>query len=199
MVGLWIHGQLLFLSGTRMAKSAGNFFRITELVEQGYDPLAFRYLALQAKYRAPLNFSPDGLAGADRALRQLREKVAAWSGGADGPRGDFPERFLAAINDDLDLPAAMALVSELAHSDLAPGAKASLLLDWDRVLGLDLARSAPAEGSLPPGAADLLAQRERARAKKDFATSDRLRSELADLGVEVTDGPEGQKWRVIAS
>jgi cysteinyl-tRNA synthetase len=199
VVGLWIHGQLLFLSGTRMAKSAGNFFRITELVEKGHDPLAFRYLAMQAKYRAPLNFSPDGLAGADRALRQLREKVSAWSGGADGPRGDFSERFLAAVNDDLDLPAVMALVSELTHSDLAPGAKASLLLDWDRVLGLDLARSAPAAGALPAGAAELLAQRERARAEKDFATSDRLRSELADLGVEVTDGPESQRWRVIAS
>ena len=68
------------LSGARMAKSAGNFFRITELEDQGFDPLAFRYLALQAKYRAPLNFSTERLAGADRALTQLRERVAAWSG-----------------------------------------------------------------------------------------------------------------------
>jgi cysteinyl-tRNA synthetase len=196
VVGHWVHGQLLFLSGTRMAKSAGNFFRITELVEQGHDPLAFRYLALQAKYRAPLNFSPDGLAGASRALRQLRERVAAWTGSADGPRGDFQERFLAAINDDLDLPAVMALVSELTHSELTAGAKAALLLDWDRVLGLDLDRSAPAAGALPAGAEELLAQRERARAAKDFATSDRLRADLAALGVQVTDGPEGQIWRV---
>jgi cysteinyl-tRNA synthetase len=195
VVGHWVHGQLLFLSGTRMAKSAGNFFRVTEVVEQGHDPLAFRYLALQAKYRAPLNFSPDGLSGAGRALRVLREKVSEWARGADGPRGDFPDRFLAAINDDLDLPAVMALVSELTHSDLAPAARASLLLDWDRVLGLDLARSAPPPGTLPAGAAELLAQRERARAAKDFATSDRLRSELAALGVEVTDRPDGQAWR----
>ncbi|MDQ6918203.1 MAG: cysteine--tRNA ligase [Candidatus Dormibacteraeota bacterium] len=196
VVDLWIHGQLLFLSGTRMAKSAGNFYRITELVEQGHDPLAFRYLALQAKYRAPLNFSPDLLAGAGRALRQLRDKVAAWNGGTDGPRGDFEDRFLAAINDDLDLPGVMALVSQLTHSDLAPGAKAALLLDWDRVLGLDLSRTAPAQRTLPTGAAELLAQRARARASKDFATSDRLRAELATMGVEVTDGPEGQAWRV---
>src|SRR5207249_23560 len=79
VVGLWMHGGLLMLSGARMAKSAGNFFRITELEDQGFDPLAFRYLALQAKYRAPLNFSTERLAGADRALRQLRERVAAWS------------------------------------------------------------------------------------------------------------------------
>jgi cysteinyl-tRNA synthetase len=196
VVGMWIHGQLLFLSGTRMAKSAGNFFRITELVEQGHDPLAFRYLALQAKYRAPLNFSPEGLAGADRALRQLRERVAGWTEAADGPRGDFPARFQAAINDDLDLPAVMALVSELVRSDLAAGAKAALLLDWDRVLGLDLGRAAPPPGALPPGAAELLSQRGWARAEKNYPTADRLRAELAAMGVEVTDGPEGQTWRV---
>ena len=199
VVGHWVHGQLLFLSGTRMAKSAGNFFRVTELVEQGHDPLAFRYLALQAKYRAPLNFSPDGLAGADRALRQLREKVSGWTGGTDGPRGDFQERFLAAINDDLDLPAVMALVSELTHSDLATGAKAALLLDWDRVLGLDLGRSTAAPRALPAAAADLLERRERARAEKDYATADRIRAELAALGVQVTDGPDGQTWRVVSS
>ena len=195
VVGCWVHGQLLFLSGTRMAKSAGNFFRITELAEQGHDPLAFRWLALQARYRAPLNFSPEGLAGADRALRQLRERVAEWGRGPDGPRGDCGERFLAAVNDDLDLPAAMALVSELGRSALAPGAKAALLLDWDRVLGLDLGRAAP-EAELPEGAAELLGQRERARAYRDFAASDRLRERLAALGVAVADGPEGQSWKV---
>jgi cysteinyl-tRNA synthetase len=79
VVSLWMHGGLLMLSGTRMAKSAGNFFRITELEEQGFDPLAFRYLALQAKYRTALNFSTEGLAGADRALRQLRDRIADWS------------------------------------------------------------------------------------------------------------------------
>ena len=196
VVNFWIHAQHLFLSGTRMAKSAGNFLRITELVEQGHDPLAFRWLALQAKYRAPLNFSPDAMGGSGRALRQLRERIAGWSGGSDGPRGDYPERFLAAINDDLDLPAAMALVSEVSRSDLAPGAKASLLLDWDRVLGLDLGRAAPAEGSLPEGAAELLDRRRRAREAKDFASSDLLRAELAKLGVQVTDGQDGQTWRV---
>jgi cysteinyl-tRNA synthetase len=197
VVSYWMHGQFLNLSGVRMAKSAGNFFRVTELEEQGYDPLAFRYLALQAKYRTPLNFSPEAIAGADRALRQLRERVAEWSGGPDGPRGDFQDRFEAAIYDDLDLPAAMALVADLGRSELGAGAKAALLHDWDRVLGLDLARAA-GSADLPPGAAELLEQRERARSAKDFATSDRLRDELAGLGVVVTDTPDGQKWKVAA-
>ncbi|HYL08994.1 MAG TPA: cysteine--tRNA ligase [Candidatus Udaeobacter sp.] len=195
VVGTWMHGGLLMLSGTRMAKSAGNFFRVTELEEQGFDPLAFRYLALQAKYRAPLNFSTAGLAGADRALRQLRERVAEWSGTEAGDAGEgWDQRFRAAIADDLDLPAAMALVSELTHATVAPGTKAALLRSWDTVLGLDLDRGT-ATAALPAGAAGLLAQREKARAAKDFQRSDELRVELAALGVTVVDTPEGQRVR----
>jgi cysteinyl-tRNA synthetase len=197
VVGYWMHGDHLLLAGARMAKSAGNFFRITELADQGFDPLAFRYLALQARYRTKLHFSPDALAGADRALRQLRDHVAEWGAGPDGHRGDYEARFRAAVADDLDLPAAMALVAEVGRADLAPGAKAALLLDFDRVLGLDLGRNA-GEQELPEGATELLRRRERARATKDFATSDALRAELADLGVVVTDTPEGQRWKLAS-
>ena len=198
VVNYWVHGEHLLLSGARMAKSAGNFFRITELEEQGYDPLAFRYLALQAKYRTRLNFSIEGLAGADRALRQLRARVREWRGGPDGPRGDFEDRFRAAVADDLDLPGAMALVSEVVRSDLAPGARAALLLDWDRVLGLDLGRGVEVQVELPAGAGELLEQRARARSARDYATSDRLRDQLAAMGVRVVDTREGQRWEVVA-
>ena len=199
VVSLWMHGGLLMLAGSRMAKSAGNFFRITELIEQGFDPLAFRYMALQAKYRTKLNFSTEGLAGADRALGQLRQRVAEWSAGAEAEsdrEGDsFEARFQAAIADDLDLPAAMALVSELVHSTVSSGTKAALLTTWDRVLGLDLARSTPDE-ALPDGAPELLTTRAKARADRDFAKSDRLRDELNELGVTVTDTAKGQRWTV---
>jgi len=196
VVSVWMHGGLLMLSGARMAKSAGNFFRITELEEQGFDPLAFRYLALQAKYRTSLNFSTEGLAGADRALRQLRDRVAGWSSHPDQEAArvgeEWDSRFRAVIADDLDLPAAMALVAELVRSPVAPRTKADLLVSWDRVLGLDLQRSVP-ERALPPGAAELLAERERARAARDFETADRLREKLAEMGVSVTDTAEGQR------
>src|ERR1700694_602962 len=114
-----MHGGLLMLSGARMAKSAGNFFRISELEEKGFDPLAFRYLALQAKYRTKLNFTTELLAGADRALTHLRERIADWS---SNPRPDdameskvehLATRFCAAIADDLALPSAMARLAAL--------------------------------------------------------------------------------------
>jgi cysteinyl-tRNA synthetase len=199
VVNHWMHGGLLLLAGARMAKSAGNFFRITELAEQGFDPLAFRYLALQAKYRTKLNFSTEGLAGADRALAQLRERVADWATGDDPPLSaeadEFEVRFRAAIADDLDLPAAMALVAEVMRSSLPGAGKSRLLRRWDQVLGLDLDRTTP-RLDLPAGARVLLQQREHARAARDFQTADRLRVELAAMGVTVTDTAEGQRWKV---
>ncbi|HEV2029736.1 MAG TPA: cysteine--tRNA ligase [Candidatus Dormibacteraeota bacterium] len=201
VVSCWMHGGLLMLAGARMAKSAGNFYRLSELEEQGFDPLAFRFLALQAKYRTKLNFSTDGLAGADRALEQLRERVADWSrDDRTADRGNpevasYENSFRAALADDLDLPAVMALVAKLTRSDVAPAGKASLLRSWDGVLGLDLHR-APGEVSLPDGAASLLESREKARAAKDFVMSDGLRDDLAARGVEVSDTAEGQRWRV---
>jgi cysteinyl-tRNA synthetase len=200
VVGCWMHGGLLMLAGARMAKSAGNFFRISELEEQGFDPLAFRYLALQAKYRTKLNFTTELLAGADRALGHLRERIVDWSKdsrhevGMEAEVTRFEDRFRAAIADDLDLPSVMALIAELTRSDVPPKAKASLMQSWDSVLGLDLDRVQPSS-ALPDGAAALLENRERARAAKDFATSDRLRDELAALGVAVTDTGEGQRWK----
>jgi len=202
VVSHWMHGGLLLLAGSRMAKSAGNFFRITELVEGGFDPLAFRYLALQAKYRTKLNFSTEGLAGADRALAQLRARVSDWTAGGTAPSGrektaGFESRFLAAIADDLDFPAAMALVAELVRADLPGADKAHLLIAWDRVLGLDLDRATP-NLELPAGAAALLESREKARDARDFKESDRLRGELAAMGVAVTDTAAGQRWKVVA-
>jgi cysteinyl-tRNA synthetase len=201
VVNHWMHGGLLLLAGARMAKSAGNFFRITELSDQGFDPLAFRYLALQAKYRTKLNFSTEGLAGADRALAHLRERMADWATHGDATAGEhdadgFEARFRAAIADDLDLPAAMAQVAEVVRSGLPGAAKARLLRRWDAVLGLDLGRTAP-HFELPAGVRVLLEAREEARGARDFKTADRLRDELAVMGVMVTDTAEGPRWKVV--
>src|SRR5437870_5051937 len=133
--------------------------------------------------------------GADNVFRQLRERVADWSHGDVDPDEideSWDARFRATIGDDLDLPAAMALVSELVKSSVRPRTKASQLRAWDRVLGLDVGRPVP-ESELPDGAADLLRTRQKARAAKDFARSDQLREQLASLGLTVIDTPEGQR------
>jgi cysteinyl-tRNA synthetase len=110
------------------------------------------------------------------------------------PMSTFRDRFTAAIADDLGLPAALATAHAVASADdLTPAQRRALLLDFDRVLGVDLDRAPePTDTELPEGAAALLERRAAARAARDFATSDALRDELAALGVEVRDTPDGQ-------
>ena len=188
----WVHGEFLLMDGRKMAKSAGNFQRVTELVERGIDPLAFRYLVLTSRYSRKLEYSDRSLAAAAAALGSLRAGLRALGPPpADGPwaappalrggrgrrstrrasrrvspgtaatrRGDrghrprrrrrplpcrptaarFHDRFVAAIDDDLDMPVALALLREILRAPIAADERRWLILDADAVLGLDLDR-----------------------------------------------------------
>ena len=200
VVTTWVHGRHLLTGDRKMAKSAGNFTSLRELGERGRSPLAARLLFLQARYRTPLNFTWEALEGAERTLDRLRSRVAAWAGSA-GAAGREPgaagyeERFWAAVDDDLDTPRALAVLAELEGDEtVAPAARLASTQAFDRLLGLDLA--AQVGQRLPAGAEGLIAERERARAARDFAAADRLRDRLATLGVEVTDTRAGTTWRL---
>jgi len=199
-----MHGEFLTLDDAKMAKSAGNIIRVSELPEKGFTPLDFRYLALTAHYRSKLDFTQAALHGAASGFAKLRRAAA---GGAsdqtDGgsvdlaaePMAGYRERFVAAIREDLGMPAALAVAHAVAGADdLTPAQRRALLLDFDRVFGLSLDVAEKADGGeLPEGATDLMEQRAAARAARDYATSDRLRDELAAMGVEVRDTPSGQE------
>ncbi len=150
-------------------------------------------------------------AAADRPVGTARG--VAGNGDGDGPeptdRADAPaaplsaagrafhDRFVTALDDDLDLPTALAVVRETLRSDLPADERRWLVLDADAVLGLDLDRVplAAVEAPLPDQVTGLLRERDAARATRDFATADRLRTEIAELGFEVIDGPDGQTAR----
>ncbi|HEX2141705.1 MAG TPA: cysteine--tRNA ligase [Candidatus Limnocylindria bacterium] len=200
VVSIWMHGEFLTLADAKMAKSAGNVIRVSDLPQKGFEPLVFRYLALQAHYRSKLDFTEEAMHGAASGLRRLRRAASEGdSAGTDvdlsvEPAAAYHERFVAAISDDLAMPAALAAAHAVAAAnDLAPAQRRGLLLDFDRVLGLGL--DAPPDAALtelPAGAAELLERRAAARAARDFASSDALRDELAAMGVEVRDTPDGQ-------
>jgi cysteinyl-tRNA synthetase len=205
VVSVWLHGEFLTLGDAKMAKSAGNVIRVSDLPEKGFEPLAFRYLALTAHYRSKLDFTEEAMHAAASGLRRLR-RAAGEATEVDAsavdlhvePMAAYRARFVGAVSDDLGLPAGLAVAHAVAGADdLDAAQRRALLLDFDRVLGLSL--DAPAEEEiteLPEGAADLLQQRGAARAARDFATSDRLRDELAALGVEVRDTPNGQETTI---
>jgi cysteinyl-tRNA synthetase len=199
VVTTWVHGRHLLTEDRKMAKSTGNFLSLRELTGQGHSPLAARLLFLQARYRSPLNFTRDALAGAERTLHRLRSRMASWAGdagdGQDPGAGGHAARFWAAVDDDLDTPTALAVLHELEGDEsLAPAARFAALQAFDRFLGLDL--DAEVGQVLPAGARELIDAREQARAARDFAAADRLRDRLAALGVEVTDTRAGTSWRL---
>jgi cysteinyl-tRNA synthetase len=201
VVSIWVHGGHLRLSGQKIAKSTGNVVRAPEIVDRGLDPLAFRWLTFQTRYRSEMDFSWEAMEDADRRVRQLRRHVAGWGDVAD-ELGDaaraFDGRFRAALAADLDLPTAVVVVNELDHAaDIPPGEKVALLRVWDRVLGLDLEREAREAWAPSEAMLELIGRRDRARSGKDYAESDRLRDELQDMGLEVMDTPEGTKVRPL--
>jgi cysteinyl-tRNA synthetase len=203
VVSLWMHGEFLTLDDAKMARSVGNVIRVSDLPEKGFQPLDFRYLALTAHYRSKLDFTYDAMQAAASGLRRLRR--AASNGAGDGatvdlaaaPMAAYRAKFVDAISDDLAMPMAIAVAHGVASADdLTPAQRRALLLDFDRVLGLDLGAPAERGAMLPEGAAELLERRAAAREAKDYATSDALRDELAAMGVEVRDTPNGQETTI---
>jgi cysteinyl-tRNA synthetase len=199
VVTTWVHGAHLLTEGRRMAKSAGNFYALADLAERGHPPQAARLLFLQARYGSQFNFTWDALAGAERALQRWRSRMAGWAldpAAGQGPGcAGYEQRFWAAVDDDLDTPRALAVLAELEGDEsLPPAARFTSLAAFDRFLGLDL--DADVGQVLPAGAEGLIAAREQARSDRDFAAADRLRDQLAGLGVEVTDTRSGTTWRL---
>jgi len=220
-VRAWGHSAHLQISGEKMSKRLGNFMTVPELLEEGARPAALRFmLAASTHYRKPLSYSDEPLGAATEAVERLvafRDRVAALTPADDA--GDADERVLTAVrqartsfedamDDDLNLPEAMGAVFAslrevnrvLDTSSIAAEshrALRKLLVDVDDVLGVFqlVDRERAAGGALSDEDAELLSARERARAARDFAESDRLRDALAQRGVLVEDTPAGQRWK----
>jgi cysteinyl-tRNA synthetase len=200
VVTIWVHGGFLQMERHKMAKSAKNVTRVTELADHGIDPLAFRLLCSGTRYRSEMEFSWDALDQAQQRLTRLRQRIAEWEEAAsealsaDGE--EFDRRFRDAVADDLDLPEAVKVLGAAVSSGvLADREKRALVTSWDQVLGLDFERLARERWSPSREVLDLLQQRDQARNAKDFASSDRIRDQLTAMGLEVMDTPEGTKVR----
>jgi cysteinyl-tRNA synthetase len=191
----WVHFYFLQLSEAKMSKSAGGFLRMQDLVDRGYDPLVYRLFCLSAHYRAKLNFTWESMDGAAKALERLRTTVYEW--GEPGRLDeDYVERFTVQLNDDLNLPRALALTWELVKSALPASTKKAILLFYDRVLGLKLDSWRPGEEVVPEHILNLVEQRELARREKRWNDADALRQETQAAGYEIEDTPQGPKVKV---
>lgn len=208
-VNYWMHSGMVMINKEKMSKSLNNFFTIRDVLKE-YDAETVRYFLISAQYRSALNYSQENLDSARTALSRLytalkNVKVAAPQGGAE-----YVERFKAAMDDDFNTPAALAVLFDLAkaintaQNETEASGLAGRLVELGGILGIlyqDPVKFLQS-GAAASGADDevakieaLIEQRKQARANKDYAAADAARNELTALGIVLEDGPNGTTWR----
>ncbi|MEK7450336.1 MAG: cysteine--tRNA ligase [Patescibacteria group bacterium] len=187
-VNYFVHGAHLLVDGAKMSKSLGNFHTLSDLIKRGFEPLALRYLYLQTHYRQEMNFTFEALEAAQTALNRLREDISNWGKPKVGC-AEFEERFLQAINNDLNMPEALSTVWELVKSDYPTSAKAESLFKMDQVLGLNLGQEQKLE--IPEEIMKMVKEREELRKIQSYHLADQMRVRIKKLGYNVLDTEKG--------
>jgi len=208
---LWMHNAMVTTAGEKMSKSLGNSALVSEVVKR-VRPIELRYYLIAAHYRSVIEFSFEALAEAAAAFKRIEGYVlraAELTGGAD-PAEQVPEEFARAMDDDLGVPAGLAVMQSAIREankrpdDVAALASVRAMLG---VLGLDPLAQPWAGGSddaalraaVDALVASLVAQRQSARAAKDYAAADAIRDQLHAAGIEVEDTAAGPRWTVSGS
>lgn len=185
----FVHGEHLLVDGEKMSKSKKNFYRLKDIEDKGFTPLALRYLFLAAHYRDKLNFTWDSLQAAKNALNNLYSTVRSLPK-PTGKTGKYQKEFQKALENDLSTPQAISIMHQMLD-DPKYQHKSDDLLAMDQVLGLDLDKYIAVPLEIPGDVKELIAKREQARQKKDFTLSDELRRLIQRKGFILEDTPEG--------
>jgi cysteinyl-tRNA synthetase len=192
----WMHGAFLIIAGgKKMAKSEGNFLTLeSSFLQKGIDPLVFRFATFLTHYRKPMEYSDEAVQAAHNGLQHLRNQVRTLidQGPAAVMDAEYARKFKSALNNDLNMPQALAVVQELLKSELDAGVKLATVYHFDQVLGLDLDKISRSQ-ELPPEIQALVEARHLARKEKNWALSDQLRDQIQSMGYTVQDGPQGMK------
>ena len=202
-VRMWVHGQHLLADGVKMSKSSANDYTLDDLETRGFDSLAYRYLCLTVRYGSRLNFTFSALRAAQRGLQRLRNRVWEWSsataaaGAADGIDADverWRQAFMDRVNEDLDMPGALALTWEMTRTGLPDHAKLALMLEFDGILGLGLAGSVES-WNVPEHVSAAQSRRSDLRARRDYSGADVVRRQIGEEGFVLEDAATGTRAR----
>ena len=207
-VRFWVHGQFLLVDGAKMAKSKGNFYRLSDIEAKNFNPLALRYFYLTAHYQTFLNFTWDGLTAASNSLKELTAQMRNFRTSGRNSLSDeklekvdtYRKQFDAAIADNLNIPKALAVVWDVVKRNIPAPDKYDLLIDFDEVLGLKLNESneIPIQ-EIPLEIQQLSKQRDEFRSQKKFAEADDIRKKIEEKHYFVKDTPEGTKVIAVTS
>ncbi len=202
-VNYWMHGAFMNVNDTKMAKSKGNFLKLSDIEDSGISPIAFRYWLFTSHYRTQVNFTIDAVRSAQNAFIRLIESFVRLNEvehehiHASANPVDYRNEFLNRINDDFNMPEAIALAWDLIKDHTVEAhEKVELLLDFDRVFGFGLKaiiEMKDDENSIIPIEVTALAEaREEARKDKEWDKADALRLEIEQRGYEIKDGSGGK-------
>jgi len=197
-VNFWMHCEYLLINGGKMSKSLGNAYLVNDLIEKGYSPLAFRMLCFTSHYRNKLNFTWEALESAANSLIKIKEGYILHENGEEiieeAIINEYKQKFLDAINDDLNMPVAISVVWDVIKNPIKSKEFAKLLLEFDRVLAIDIAKPVEKiETEIPEEIINLADKRLEAKKNKNYAVADELREEIKQKGYTIEDTKDGYK------
>ncbi len=185
----WMHGEFMNLKEDKMSKSKGKIITVEKLKEESFSPLDYRYFCLTTHYRKKMQFSYPALRGARAGLESIKNKVREIRCETKVPANDIYRReFLECINDDLNIPKALAVTWKMLRSNLSNEEKYATILSFDRVLGLRLDKE---KETIPYKIKTRVDERERLRKEGKFDEADKIRKEIEELGYHIEDTPKG--------
>ena len=194
----WVHGEHLNDSSGKMSKSKGKTLTVSTLEEAGYNPLSYRYMCLQSHYRKQLTFSYDSLDTSENAYKKLKNRTLSLTNTGDVDNNKYEEynnKFKECLKDDLNTSNALSTLYDVLKSDLNDSTKYKLVMDFDKVLGLDLLKEEKKYVD-EEFISKKIDERNIAKQNKDYATADSIRNELLEMGIVLKDTREGTTYEV---
>ena len=198
----WLHGEYLLINDGKMSKSLGNVYMVKDIIEKGYDPLVYRLFNYSCHYRNKLNFTWEGIESTSKSLERLRSGFKIHEQGNNVISSDviekFEKKFNLAINDDMNMPSALAVVWEVIRYETKSKQLSELLLKFDTVLALDIQKKIEINSEdIPTEVLRLIELRKEARIQKNWVESDKIRDEILSKGYQVKDSKDGMEIKKI--
>jgi cysteinyl-tRNA synthetase len=202
-VKYWIHGGWLLVENEKMSKSKGNFYRLQDLIDKGFDSMSLRYLFFTGHYRKPLNLTLEALGNAQKSYEELKNRIVQISDVGITTQTEqtkpYKKKFEDALSHDFNTPQALAVLWEVLRSNLAQEEKKWLCLDFDTIFGFGFSDMQKTIIDIPQDIQLLANKRGEYRRDKEFSKADEMRKLIQSKGFDIIDTPEGSKIILLTS
>ena len=196
----WFHVEHLNDESGKMSKSKGKTLTVDTLIENGYNPLSYRFLCLQSHYRKQLTFSYSSLDGAENAYKKLKNKVLSLS--KDGEIytkvfNEYKDKFVLYLEDDINTANAISVIYDVLKAETNDITKYELVKDFDKVLGLELTTEITNNNEVDEAyIKSKIEERNEAKKNKNYELADKIRNELLEKGIILKDTREGTTYEI---